>query len=154
MLIAFYVAPEKFLKAPFTKIIRWWTQSRVSHVELVFENGDWFSSSERDGGVRFKAIDLDPRKWEAWELPVGNREQLLRQWCERQAGKKYDWRGIGSFAWRPKGDDPDRWFCSEICLAALQATMGWWTGVRPASVAPGDLAAVQAFPQARRWKAQ
>lgn len=33
------------------KVVRWWTKSQYSHVEVIV--GDtWYSSSPRDGGVR------------------------------------------------------------------------------------------------------
>ena len=91
-----------------------------SHVELAFDDGQCFSSSIRDGGVRFKAIDLD-HKWTIVELVSHRREvERLRDWCGEQVGGRYDAVGVLAFKLPCLREVAGAWFCSEICTAALQ----------------------------------
>ncbi|HSZ58626.1 MAG TPA: hypothetical protein VK797_23360 [Tepidisphaeraceae bacterium] len=107
-----------------------------AHVELVFSGprtggaGDAggfesFSSSARDGGTRFKTIDVDDAA--SWGLiDIGGsvaQEILVRDFCTAQQGKPYDYLGIVGFIIPVRDfDHPGRrWFCSEICIAALEA---------------------------------
>jgi hypothetical protein len=67
---------------------------RYSHVELVFSDGECFSSSIREDGVRFKKIDIDNDRWDVIALPRFHRdveiEALLREDALREVGKGYD----------------------------------------------------------------
>ena len=106
----------------FDKLIRLWTRSPYSHVEMVF--GDlWYSSSPRDGGVRLKLIDPSPEHWDFVDLDViPKKREEMRKFLISQLGKKYDWTGILLSQILPlDAQDPNRWFCSEICTAALKA---------------------------------
>ena len=101
-----------------------------SHVELVFADGVSFSSSGRDGGCRFKTLDIaDPATWEV--VGIGGtpeQETAARNFCLKQDGKKYDWLGVIGFVFTDarRYDQPGyRWFCSEVCVAALQASGLW-----------------------------
>lgn len=80
----------------------------------------FFSSSPRDGGVRFKSI-VPGDSWEIIDLGEIS-EFRIRNWCQLQDGKKYDWTGVLGFLF-PTHPDKNRWFCSEICLKALQIQM-------------------------------
>lgn len=121
--LAFY----KGGKTLFDKITKLRTNGEHTHVELLFSDGMSFSSSQWDGGTRFKRIEYDPSKWDL--VPVeGIDEGLVRRWCEKQVGKKYDWRAIlGLMAGKSNPGDADKLFCSEACLAALQP--GRYTGL-------------------------
>lgn len=91
-----------------------------SHCELVFSDGACFSSSARDGGVRFKNILLGGH-WVVIMLPMLRvMEDSVRLWSEACVGAGYDWRGMFGAAVHLPGGDAKRWFCSEICIAALQ----------------------------------
>lgn len=109
-----------------------------SHVELVFSNGAFFSSSSRDGGTRFKFIRPDPASWDLVDVPMDDvAESLVRRFCNEQAGKKYDWLGVFGFV-LPTRPEQGHWFCSEVCLAALQQC-GFLAGCRPWKVSPNTL---------------
>jgi hypothetical protein len=120
MRIAFYKATNgNYLD----KIIAWWTRpsffkvftpANYSHVEMVFSNGECFSSSPRDGGARWKNIDVESGNWDFINTPNIN-EDTVRALCNREEGKKYDWLCIFfGFVFPFDIQDPHKWICSEI----------------------------------------
>jgi len=108
-----------------------WTRSRYSHCELVFHRSDIMngkhlcaSASARDGGVRFKYLDLDSGRWDLVELPNMDQAATMaaREWfyIQSDARAPYDWFGLLWFVLPiKKFNDPRRWFCSEAVAAAL-----------------------------------
>lgn len=64
--------------------------SYYSHVEGVFSDGMCFSASPRDGGTRFKEVDLNPANWEVVDLPLTPEvEGKLRLKCANMPHRKY-----------------------------------------------------------------
>ena len=121
--LAFYKAPGN----GFDRLIRWWTRSSYSHVELILGpigGTHWraYSSSPRDGGVRTTRIKADLTYWDL--VPVSTPD-AAKAWFEAHLGAKYDWFGIFGFVWRPARGKGNRWFCSEACAAALGFTDPW-----------------------------
>jgi hypothetical protein len=112
-----------------------------SHNELVFSIQDnWAecaSSSSRDGGVRFKQIDLFSGRWDVKPLPqYSDADELVaRFWFVSHEGDKYDYLGVAAFiktiSFFVRGC-LDRWFCSEAIAAALGLP-------NPSSLSPQDL---------------
>ena len=145
--LAFYKGKGSF----FSKAIRWWTRSPYSHVEIAVPKNDTnlyecFTSSERDGGVRHKRMELPTEKWDLVEvhIPVGKKGEVF-VWFRNNMDKKYDWAGIFGMVVSSHADKVNRYFCSEACLTALQAA-GWGLGLRPSKTSPGalyDFAAAQ-----------
>lgn len=104
--------------------IRFATRSPYSHVELIEGRAEFdvenicLSSSGRDGGVREKPILL---KRESWDL-VDMSEQPgdIADFIRSRAGARYDYIGIIFSQILSLGrHNADKWFCSEICAAAL-----------------------------------
>lgn len=114
--VAFYKGKGNF----FDKLIRWWTKSQYSHCELVIHNL-WYSSSPRNGKVRFEAINPNSSHWDYIDIQVSPEQTAnLVAFFQSRIGKKYDWLGIALSQVLPLNiDDPKRWFCSEICTQAL-----------------------------------
>lgn len=123
MQLAFYKARRGGWKGLFDRAVRWWTSGPYSHVELVLADGTCWSSSNRDGGVRAKWINLTPRHWDI--LPVAGDERAALAFFEQHQGAKYDFLGLFGFILRPYRGDTRRWFCSEICAVALGYPDGW-----------------------------
>lgn len=117
------------------KAIRWWTSSAkdkfngkwrdsFSHVELLFSDGMMFSASQYENATRFKShsitseawmrVDVDIRYWE---------EEIVREWCYSVFGLR---------------EDRSKWFCSEVCAAALQR-VGMCDWIKPEHVSPNKL---------------
>lgn len=106
-----------------------WTASRYSHAELVFSDEPvdgkhlCASASARDGGVRFKRIDLDSGSWDVYELPGYDAfdEAFSRQWFKEHDGLPYDHLGLVWFVLPIEAfNDPEAYFCSEAIAAALR----------------------------------
>lgn len=135
MYLAFYRGGKTW----FDKLVKLRTNGEHTHVELVFSPetaaqkergyGVSFSSSQWDGGTRFKDIEYDRSKWDLVPVnavsggayPAASFESGVREWCAARAGIPYDWRGVlGFMVGERNPGDQDRWFCSEICCAALQ----------------------------------
>lgn len=99
-----------------------WRDAQYSHVEIVFSDGYFFSSSEQDGGTRFKKIDPKDGHWDFIEIEVTKeKERRMREFAEKQSGQKYAWRAIFfaqmlNFNRHRNGN----WFCSQIVCRILQ----------------------------------
>lgn len=87
MKLAFYKAKGDWVDL----IIRVFTNSKYSHVEIV-HNKDWYSSSPRDGGVRVKQIQDDGNSWDFIEVDI-DKERLYQKYREYK-GRGYDFKGI------------------------------------------------------------
>jgi len=85
-----------------------------------------FSSSAMDRGVRFKLIDLEPKKWDFISCDGDQEmEKDLIEWCEIQVGRGYDFLGLAGFILcHLKLVKPDhlKVWCSEIIEDALYRT--------------------------------
>jgi hypothetical protein len=123
MKVAFYNGTQGGFQGVLNRLIRWWTAGPASHCELVFSDGVCASSSQMDGGVRFKVIDISTRDWMV--VDVGGDEAAARAWFRANAGKSYDLLGDFGFVWRPiKGSD-EKYFCSEAVGSALGFDEAW-----------------------------
>ena len=93
-----------------------------SHTELLFSDGLSASASFIDGGVRTKPIGYSSvGSWDFLPIsdPAGEIEKRALKWFLEHNGLKYDVWGNIRFATNFARDSPDKWFCSESCLAAL-----------------------------------
>lgn len=133
--VAFYKAPGDWTD----KAVRWWTHGPYSHCELVIDN-IWLSASPREGKVRFKDILPDNSKWDFVDIELSE-EQInhIIVWVGGELGCGYDWMGIAlTQIVNLNMQDPERWFCSELVVAALQQA-GKLHGVIPHQVDPNEL---------------
>ena len=118
----------------------------VCHVELVFANGDTLRASYGE------PVSLGPgRDRRGWIIePIADvtplEEAIVRTWAQREVGSPYDTWGVLRFVLPFVGQHPDAWFCSEICVAALQR-INLCLGVRPWEVSPNRLRKLDKRPQ-------
>jgi len=113
------------------RIIQWWTGSKYSHCELLVD-GYCYSSSVMDKGVRRKAIDLAPDKWDLIELPWANGEDVRGYFAETD-GNQYGWPSlITSQLFNLNKPVKGAQFCSEWCAAAVGMPS-------PSSYSPGSM---------------
>jgi len=121
---AFYKGKVSGRSGLWGRVIRWWTRSPYSHVELIFYDGgprgksQAASSSREDGGVRFSWFTFDPALWDFVDLPDALALPAL-QWFRDHEFQPYDVLGDIHFVLSPFGDDKRKWFCSEAVAAAL-----------------------------------
>ena len=131
------------------KAIRWWTSNfkdkfngawrdSYSHSELLFSDGVMFSASQYNNSTRFTNKNPKSIAWVDVEVGITwEQEKLVRKFCQKQDGKKYDYLGVLGFV-IGNSDAPNRWFCSEVCVRALQEA-GLFEGVTPSKVSPNQL---------------
>ena len=111
--IAFYKAKGDWVDF----LVRLWTNSPYSHVEIV-HNKDWYSSSPRDGGVRVKQIQDDGNSWDFIEVDIDT--ERLHQKYREYKGKGYDFKGIFLSNVLPLGwHNKDKVTCSEFVAGVL-----------------------------------
>ena len=136
----------------FAKLIKFRTGGEHSHVEMIFpqltitdqkrrrELQLCFSSYEKEGGVRFKFIHLDPKKWDIVpiEIPDNKLDELLA-FSSSLADAKYDWLGIVKFVLPHVPERPDRFFCSEVVIYVLQQVIGLFPEIVSYKTAPSEL---------------
>ena len=117
-------------KSRYAKLITWWTNAKKPHnyfhTELVFPNGEWFSSGTTEN---MKAVFKPPYAYDQFkdhidfvelELHDERIEEMYR-FAKDIEGADYDWKGIIlSQIINLQGDDPKRWFCSEVVTRLLQ----------------------------------
>lgn len=88
-----------------------------------------FSSSERDGGCRFKLrVDImnSPAKWDVVGITdTMSRAVKMLHFCILQDGKKYDWLGVIGFKASFVNENSEKWYCSEVCDTAKLQVQLW-----------------------------
>ena len=113
MKLAFYKAKGDWVDL----LIRVFTNSKYSHVEIV-HNKDWYSSSPRDDGVRVKQIQDDGNSWDFIEVDI-DKERLYQKYREYR-GRGYDFKGILLSNILPIGwHSKDKMTCSEFVADVL-----------------------------------
>jgi len=129
------------------KFIRWWTNSKYSHAEVVIGEpkcGVWISSSVRDGGVRKKKVNYKPENWDIVELSdkMSISENMIYSRYNRIDSCAYDWFNIVfnlgvlnfmNYSNKCMIDSKNRFVCSECCAYLLGID-------EPCRFDPGDLA--------------
>lgn len=108
-----------------------------SHAELVFRDGTCLSSTY---GAGVTLGDRDLTGWLVVDLPFVpyETERAIREWAKGEVGSGYDALGVARFVLPFLRQSPDRWFCSEIVVAALQLA-GFFPGVKAWTVSPNRL---------------
>ena len=115
------------------------------HVEIVFTNPDGSNVScgvWQGQTVFFKAKTFGKDCWVWRSLTLKPLEvRTLRNFCREQAAADLPFNRAG--LWRcmtpfPRPTDGTQWFCSELCVAALQK-IGYLTDQIPSSITPTRL---------------
>jgi hypothetical protein len=119
--IAFYKG-EGFRR---DRIIRWWTGSPYSHVELIMPNGTMAGITPSNPFVRTKSlVGIKKTDWDFVEIKVTEKQlNLLRRFIDSTRGQGYDWLGmIASHLTPLKVRLPNKWYCSEWVAYALSVS--------------------------------
>ena len=100
--------------SPTSWLIRRFTWSPYSHVELVLPDGRLLGA-RGDGGVAIREPARAPVVARfAVEAPDSVIDTALQQ-----LGRPYDWAAIAGIVTRRNWQQPDRWFCSELVAWAF-----------------------------------
>ena len=121
-------------------LIRFYTFSKYSHCELLFNDGSWFGCKPNgDTKTNYRSRIIND-KWDFIELNITlEEEKKIKIWCDNEVGCSYDWKGIFLSQILPFGEQSrDKWFCSEICVEALQV-IGKLLGITSWKISPGKL---------------
>lgn len=107
-----------------SKIIRWDTRCRWSHVEAFWD--PYTVGAMLNGGVKKRTLD-DSSYFRATAYQVVEiaadpaAERIFWNFIWSQVGRPYDWRAIASFGLGSRDWAlDDSWFCSELQVRALQ----------------------------------
>ena len=133
-----------FQKKPdtiFGKLICWWTRGPYYHCSVLFSDNILVEATQGFGVRMFIFEYYDPDHWDAIDIPMTKEEESeIQTWAIKEIGCKYDWAGlIWSQIFRIPREHPDKWFCSEFAVAALQQ-VARLSGIKPCSVSPNGLA--------------
>ncbi len=108
------------------RIVRWWTASPYSHVELIMPNGTRTGiMPPEDPVVRTKScVGIQKTDWDFVDISVTEKQlNLLRRFIESTRGQGYDWLGmIVSHLTPLKVRLPNKWYCSEWVAYALSVS--------------------------------
>lgn len=143
------IALDKRKGSIFTKsglisaIVRWYTKSEYSHIEMII--GDkWIASGNPAGeGVTIKELrPLDYDGWDYYNIEVdGRKTKKIMKFLESQVGTDYDWAGTffgGTLDYNI--DDKSKWYCSELVAEVLKMYgVKEYQNIQTAKVTPDDI---------------
>jgi hypothetical protein len=115
-----------FLKTSNTlssRLIKYWTKSIYSHVEISF--GDFSYNVDTELGLlKYPKSKYNKEEWDVININADISQknlQKIERFISNQVGLKYDWRGIFLSQFINFGIDSDsKWFCSEFVVKILQ----------------------------------
>ena len=115
------------------------------HCELVFvePNGENLACGVWQGETVFlrpKTFGKDCWVWRSIRVSQAQME-IVKKWCRKQARKNIPFNKYGLIRCTtpfPRPTDGTCWFCSELCVAALQQ-IGLFEGEIPSAVTPSYL---------------
>lgn len=119
--IAFYKGEGNFLN----KLVRWWTNSKYSHAELILsDKKTWLGISpflKAKVQRREKAL-IDQSEWDLIKISVTEEQHAtIIDFFEETRGCGYDWIGMLLSQFLPcRIKHRDRWYCSEWIAYALR----------------------------------
>lgn len=129
----------------FSRLISWQeklekhdkNKGKYSHVEIHFPLLELcWSSSEVDGGTRYKFIERNSDKWDFYAVETTDIQAIVAE-INRITPSPYDWLAIAQFLFNWVQDYPNRFVCSEGVHHVMMVD-GTWV---PLSYipAPGDI---------------
>lgn len=108
------------------RLVRWWTGSPYSHVELIMPDGIMAGiRPPEDPYIRRRSLaGIRESDWDFIEISVTEKQlKALRQFIDSTKGQGYDWLGMVASHLTPfKVKLPNRWYCSEWVLYALSVS--------------------------------
>jgi uncharacterized protein YycO len=122
-----------------SKLIRWQTRGKYSHVGVLMDDGGIFEAWHV-GGMRYNGTMSIAHgagtEVDIYDVPgmTSKEKRDVEQFLARECGKGYDFRGVARFISHRNDETPaekDRWFCSEVVMAAF-----CYAGLRLLNTAP------------------
>ena len=123
-------------------LIRWQTRSQYSHAAVAWGKDLILEAVEGQGVIQRKILPID----ETADVYRVNHYMREHEWAaalkfgQTQIGKGYDYRAVLRFVSRRAADENDKWFCSELVFAMLQAgEVSLLSRIEAANVSPALL---------------
>lgn len=125
-------------------LIRFVCWSRWSHVSVAYEGDYIIDATFRHGGVRMRTVgellhEASAVEWVDVDVPD---EAAGMRFLADQLGRGYDWTALVGFVMRADWASVQRWFCSELAAAGIQAAGRKLLREELSRVTPGLLWAV------------
>lgn len=126
---------------PINSLTQWWTNSDIIHCQIALWENDkqaytTYSVDSGIGRVWKEHRNFSRRGWTFARITVTmDQENAVRNFLEAQIGKPFNKWGINLFWLCPWSGENEKWFCSELTMAALQSA-GLYTGYAPAECYP------------------
>ena len=127
--LAFYKGNYKW----YSRLIRWWTNSKYSHCEF-YVDGYLVGISSDELAVRKKKQRLNTQKWDIYKLDID--EAHVEKFFTKTQGKKYDWLGI---ILNLRKGDKDKYTCSEWVAQCLDEYYDCFFPKRYIEITPQDI---------------
>ena len=132
-------------KSWISKVIRWQTRSKYSHIAIELHDGS-VVEAWHIGGVAhnrsFRSVHTKGTKVDVFAIEGMSDlyESAVRAFLMKQVGKKYDFGSIAKFLSRRAERHDNKWFCSELAMEGIAAGGVDLLKRIPAShVSPGQL---------------
>jgi uncharacterized protein YycO len=109
-------------KGVISRSIRWQTRGKYSHAAVLLNDDKTIIEAWHTGtGVRKKEVK-DWSNIDVYYVPGLTKAEAANvlAFLEAQIGKGYDYFGVLRFLSRRNRDNPNRWFCSELVVAAFR----------------------------------
>lgn len=85
-------------------------------------------------------------EWDEFFVDCTVRQKAIAEdFIIKQLGKPYDYTGLLNFLSKGKNEEKEKWFCSELIAAGMEAAEIWpynWEIIRPFMVSPRLLVAI------------
>jgi uncharacterized protein YycO len=125
-----------------SRVIQWQTRSPYSHAAVQLSSGKVIEAWHV-GGVRMLDSPFDGHA-KGTEIDVfgvrgGFNPPAVEDFLLKQIGKRYDFLSVARFVSRRDAPDDDRWFCSELVVAAFRMGSLSLLAGPPSYISPRDL---------------
>lgn len=115
----------------YSNLIKWWRKTeKYTHVHLGVNLLNHYEIAAGTTAHWFPAANFDQKQATAYEavtiLVTEEVWQNLVRFLNDEEGSSYDWCGVAGFVlgWRSLMRAPKKWYCSSLCAAAYNASIG------------------------------
>lgn len=126
-----------------SKVIRWQTRSKYSHIAIELEDGSVIEAWHIGGVANnpsFKTVHSPKTKVDVLEIIGQYDEKKVLEFLKMQIGHKYDFRSIVRFITRKSSHVSPNWFCSELANEAFrEGGLNLLSRISSSHVSPRDI---------------
>lgn len=111
-------------KSWISKVIRWQTRSKYSHIAIELDNGSVIEAWHVGGVAHnkdFRTVHTKGTLVDVFDITIKIDEIAISAFLLDQVGKKYDFGSIVRFMSRRAEPKDEKWFCSELAMEGVSA---------------------------------